>query len=476
MTMNILMLDKSFITDRRIVLEAEALIAQGHHVILCSGRENLEQESLGIDNQLKIYRIFTNPLLEYCLKNTNIEEVRNLSKCLGHYKNHESSRLKAYFKFAIKYPKWAIIQLNRINAPLPEKVHKMIEFILSILSRNINILRQSFKSPFQYWINAIENSVFSHFKPDVIHCHDFSSLETGVALAQKYQIPLIYDAHELYSYQPGIPSWISKNIFAKEKRLIHFAHTCITVNKQQADIMAKDFNYHQFLPISNATAEPKDFNPNHNYNLIRQATKIPQNEYIMLFQGGINRLRKIDLLMHGLAMVNQKIHLVFLTFESEINEFKALAQNLNISDRVHFLPVVPWDDMVYWAASADVGILPYQADDMNTRISSPNKMYEFICAATPMIASTELINVHQILTEENFGVSYRLKEPKDYARAIEIMFDENLGGPKRFKADLIEKRHKYLWSHEANKLINFYSRLSEQHNIPLPNKEELIEA
>jgi hypothetical protein len=280
--MNILMLDKSYITDRRIVLEAEALIEAGHQVILCSGRENLQQKAVDWDNHLKIYRVFTDALLAFLLTQSSETELQELNHILGEYKNRESSRLKAYLKFALTQPKGMLIQLNRINAPLPKWLKQLAEFGLSCLSFNLEYIQQSLQPSVTYWLNQIEQIIIPHFKPDVIHCHDYSSLETGVALSQKYGIPLVYDAHELYSYQPGLPQFIAKEIFKKEKQLIQHAHTCITVNQQQANIMANDFNYHRFLPITNATVEPKDFNPNAHYDLIRQATSIPEDEGIML--------------------------------------------------------------------------------------------------------------------------------------------------------------------------------------------------
>jgi glycosyltransferase involved in cell wall biosynthesis len=457
--MNILMLDKSVITDRRIVLEAESLIQHGHQVILCAGRSSPQQNDLDVDKHLKIYRFFTNSLLEYSLNHTTPDELNTLARLLGQYKNQSKSRLQAYLKLAFHHPKLALVQMSWIDTPIPLGIHKTIQFLLAVYSFDIGLILASLRN-FDL-TKKIEQEIISIFKPDVIHCHDFSSLKTASQLAKKLHIPLIYDAHELYSYQPGIPKLISKLIFKNEKKLIQNAHTCITVNQQQADIMAKDFNYQNFLPITNSTVEPKDFNPHEKYDLIREHTNIPANEPIMLFQGGINRLRKIDLLLEGLAQVKQKIHMAFITFGNEVGEFKNMAKDLNIADRVHFLPEVPWEDMVYWAASADVGVLPYQADDMNTKISSPNKMYEFICSATPMIASSALINVHDVLTKEHFGVSYLLKEPKDYAKAIEIMFDSELGGPKRFKEALLTHRHRYLWAHEANTLGNFYQKLAE---------------
>ena len=125
--------------------------------------------------------------------------------------------------------------------------------------------------------------------------------------------------------------------------------------------------------------------------------------------------------------------MVFLTYKKEVPEFKALAKKLGIEHRTHFIDPGPWDEMVYRAASADVGMMPYHPHDMNTTIASPNKMYEFITAAVPMIAHQGLVNVHRILQEEGFGVTRVLDAPQDYAAAIMEVFDEKLGGAQRFR-------------------------------------------
>ncbi|MGI9143218.1 MAG: glycosyltransferase, partial [Fluviibacter sp.] len=160
------------------------------------------------------------------------------------------------------------------------------------------------------------------------------------------------------------------------------------------------------------------------------------------------------------------VHMVYLTWGMEIHEFERMSTNLGIRDRVHFLNPVPWSEIVYWAASVDVGVMPYQALDLNTRISSPNKMYEFIAAGTPMIGSSELVNVAKVVPIEGFGVLRPLHVATDYAEVINEIFDPEQGGPGRFRANLIDKAHKYLWRAEASGFEAMYARLLNENYQP----------
>ena len=100
--------------------------------------------------------------------------------------------------------------------------------------------------------------------------------------------------------------------------------------------------------------------------------------------------------------------------------------------------------------------MPYQGTDQNTIISNPNKMYEFIAAGVPMIGSTELINVRKVVETEGFGVLEKFSEVSDYTRAIDRMFDPELGGSERFRDNLIKKHSPYLWDYQAMDVMKLY--------------------
>jgi glycosyltransferase involved in cell wall biosynthesis len=288
------------------------------------------------------------------------------------------------------------------------------------------------------------------------------TLRAGVEIKKLLGIPLVYDAHELYSYQPGIPHDEAKRLFMEEFNLIKHVDELIVINPQQGAIMERDLNVKKWIACTNATPWPERFEITTRYDWIRDETQIPEDHKIMLFQGGINKERRIDYILRGLAAARRKdIHIVFLTFGSEIPLFREMARELGIGNRVHFLDLVPWDEMLFWAASADAGIMPYQATDQNTAISSPNKMYEFIMAGTPMIGSSDLVNVRRVVAGEQFGVLASFRNDADYTSAINEMFDERKGGPERFRPALIANAQKYSWENESKAVMAMYARLAE---------------
>ena len=309
---------------------------------------------------------------------------------------------------------------------------------------------------------------------DVVHAHDLPSLRVAIEIKKLRGVPVIYDAHELYSYQELVFDAAGRRrAFRAEKAMLADVDHIVTVTDMQAEIMKFDFGPGDYATITNATETPSGFDPNRKYDLIREKTGIPAGDKILLFQGTLGHSRYHHLLLDGLAMARGDVHIAFLTWGHEIVEFREMAKNLGIADRVHFLPPVPYDAVVFWAASADAGMMPYQASNVNTLISGPNKMFEFIAAAVPMIVSTCLLNASRLIESEGFGVTRTLRVAEDYAAAIDEMFDESLGGAGRFRRNLLEKRDQHLWRSEKRNLVRLYERAETRRNLGAAGERKL---
>ncbi len=509
--MNIVMVDKSAFIDRRIVLEANSLQEEGHKPTLLNVRGATDAETESV-NGLPVVRfsfavntaaldiLEVDSKVEEARVNRSLERMTWLQKILDAVIPSWTGFVGRKFKttlLLVSCPRAGLATMHNCKRGLAFK--GLLVILLSLLTLNPRIfwsaLRICFrkgvssagklasklpllkprrkppeipmKAPAAFtetlqdsWDHQVFDYVKSLAKVDIIHTHDLTSLPAAVACARHRRVPLVYDSHELYSYQPGFTPERVSELFNMEVDLIQYVDHVIVINEQMIDVMRRDLGDRSFTALTNATNLPTGFDIRKRYNLIREKTGIPQDEPILLFQGIINRLRFIDLLLEGLAQAQRTdVHMVFLTWGIEIYEFREMARTLGIGHRVHFLPPVDWDQIVYWAASADAGIMPYQPNCLSVRISSPNKMYEFIAAGTPMIGSSELENVHRIVSGEGFGVTLPLIEPKDYAAAIDKMFDVSKGGASRFRPNLLAKSRDYLWECEAEKLVALYRRI-----------------
>jgi glycosyltransferase involved in cell wall biosynthesis len=106
----------------------------------------------------------------------------------------------------------------------------------------------------------------------------------------------------------------------------------------------------------------------------------------------------------------------------DLELFRAHAAELGLDgDAVSFTGPLPHAEAMHAVARADVGVVPHHADEAwNTTI--PNKLFDYMAAALPVIAS-DAAPVARILAETGAGLVFRSGDPRSLARAIGGMVD-----------------------------------------------------
>jgi glycosyltransferase involved in cell wall biosynthesis len=452
--MKILMLDKNFLIDRRILLEASSLRAAGHEVEILAG--NMPS---GFDAVLPPDDQFTHRI---DLQPPPINQVD--AKLRQKADRGEANRFELMLLFVIR-PDVAVDAIPSSRLPGIIKVPAL--FVFSILAAILRFVTPKphpclpkGTQPLDWWDRGAIDLAIEKLRPDAVQANDLPTLKAACVIAAKLNVPVVYDAHELYAFQPGVSPAAARIMIDEEKALSPRLSAIIVINREQASVMQDYLGDRNFVVCANATNPPSGFQVGHRDMRLREAIGLKPGDEVMLFQGGVNRARRIDLLLKGLAHAKSKhVHVAFLTFGS-VSEFESLADELGIRHRVHFLPLVPWDDVVLWASGADCGVLPYQATDLNTKISSPNKMYEFIQAGTPMIASSELVNVSKVVGGLGLGVLLPLTYPTDYAALIDKMFAPEHGGASRFRPAVAAVAADFTWDREVAGVVSLYDQLA----------------
>jgi glycosyltransferase involved in cell wall biosynthesis len=136
---------------------------------------------------------------------------------------------------------------------------------------------------------------------------------------------------------------------------------------------------------------------------------------------------------------------------------KTLADTCGVRHRVHFLEPVPQDELLKWTASADVGIIPYPPIDLNHRLCSPNKLFEFIQAGLPILAN-DLPFLRQLIDGEQIGMVAPLSSPSEFRAAIASVFQDS-ERLARWRARLAAIRQRYSWHRESQRLLAIYDSL-----------------
>ncbi|MGC8927804.1 MAG: glycosyltransferase [Myxococcota bacterium] len=397
-----------FMIDRRIILEAESLIKAGHSVTLLSGFECKKEE-------------------HYTMRGISIHR---------YVYDWDDYRLKVIRKF------------------LPDR-----EILRRAVNRGFILFANRFLtlSPFERFIFDKANQ----FEADIIHCHDLPVLKPAILLSAIRDIPLIYDAHELYPSQKVLPFRLRLRSFLNERLYIKYADYVITVNEFIADIMKRRYRVRDIGVIMNCAKPLKNQDLNEYRGLLRERLKLKEGDKIVLFQGWISQERNLDNIVRAFKYTGENIKLVLIGYGPYESKLREIVRRERLKKRVFFVGEVPSDEILKYSVGADIGIIPYEPIDENHKYCSPNKFFEFILCGLPVI-SNELPFFMSMNKKYGAVITADMKRPYELAKVIKSVFaDEDR--MNRLRDGAIKASLELNWSVEEKKLYDIYEKVSDIH-------------
>lgn len=414
---HILMLTHDQLLDRRVVAQAQSLILQGHQITLLALSHTADGSSEITPEGIKLIRIG----LKDIVPNNRI------------YKSYISGRNTfANILHVVDNP--VLKFFSKLLSKMNWLVHRVL---LTVRYQNLYL-----HDPLPFKSAFLKEELA--FIPDLVQVHDLPTLEAGVALAESWGVPLIYDAHELYPEQRAFSKVQQKLCARAEIKLIQQAQQVFTVNESIAVEMAKRYNIKKPLILLNAIDPPFPFDLSKRYNLLREKLKISAERRILLFQGGFAPHRNLEDLIRAMAIL--KTHDIDLVMMGSGKLGKLLhkqSEHLGLLEkRIYFLPAVPLSELLQHSASADIGIIPYPHVDLNSYYCTPNKLFEFIQAGLPILAN-DSPELKRFVVGEEFGLVRPMHSVQQIADAIDQVFASN--DINIWKQRLSERRHAYSW-------------------------------
>lgn len=298
-------------------------------------------------------------------------------------------------------------------------------------------------------------------RADVYHAHDLNNLPAAAAAARATGARLVYDAHELFPEMANRWVRLKRASWRRlEARLLPRCDLALTVNDFIAAEMARRYRVPPPLVVLNCPDPPPGFDPEAPHNHLREALGLPAETQLVLYQGWMSEGRGLENLVRAAALLPPTVAVVFMGYGEYQDALVALARDAGVSERISFLPPVSQADLLAWCASADLGVIPYQPVDLNNYYSSPNKLFDFIHARVPLVAS-DLPFLRQVIVGHDLGAVARLDSPQAYATAILAV----LGDPARrplLRANLAHAATIYTWQAQAARLLTAYGVMSDE--------------
>lgn len=290
---------------------------------------------------------------------------------------------------------------------------------------------------------------------DVVHCHDFPMLKVALRGARLAGKPIVYDAHELYHAQATLPDATRRAYRARERRLIREVDAAITVNPFIAAEMAQDYKIPAPYVILNAMPRETATGAG-----LRERLGWSGADKIAMYQGWMSAERGIDKLVRAAAHFPPNVRLVLVGYGAVEDELKSISASQGTNDgRVVFYGRVEPEELAPLTASADLGLIPYSAVDLNHLYCSPNKLFEFVMAGLPFLAN-DLPYLRSVCETYGVGQVTDLQSEHAIAREVSSIFADP-GRHARMREAALKAREVLNWDVEGAKLVDIYHQRIE---------------
>ena len=189
----------------------------------------------------------------------------------------------------------------------------------------------------------------------------------------------------------------------------------------------------------------------------REEMKVSEYDLLIILQGaGINMDKGAEELLDSIN-ISEGITLLIIGSGDVIPQLKQRVKELNIENKVKILPLVPWNILMKYTKSADIGMCLEKDTNLNYRYSLPNKLFDYISAGIPILSS-DLPETGKIIREYRCGQVIPSVTPEFISKTLsEVMNDRKKLA--EFRRNSVIASKDLNWDIESKKVIELYSRI-----------------
>jgi glycosyltransferase involved in cell wall biosynthesis len=180
---------------------------------------------------------------------------------------------------------------------------------------------------------------------------------------------------------------------------------------------------------------------------------------VVAYAGHLYAWKGVDVLLEALARL-PTVHGLIVgghAAEPDLARTKSVAQRLGLTNRVTFTGLVEPARVPVLLSGAAVLVLPNTTSAISTRFTSPLKLFEYMAAGRPIVAS-DLPSIREILRD---GASALLVPPGD-AAALADAIDRLLTDPDlsaRLAGAAFDEVPAYSWARRAERLEALFAEV-----------------
>lgn len=285
---------------------------------------------------------------------------------------------------------------------------------------------------------------------DILWANDLDTLLPLFIISKLRNKPLIYDSHELFTQVPEL----NTNPFAKKVWLFIEKHTVpklkyvLTVCNPIKEYFKKEYGINARV-VRNIPL----------YKEENQAAKsYPLEEKIIVWQGAANIDRSLEDLVLAMKEIDAKLFIIgrgdiIPTLRKEI-------EDNNLEDKVSLLGRLPFEKMMEYTRKATIGLSLDRPTNENYKISLPNKIFEYINAATPVLC-TPLQEIKTIVEQYNIGVFIESPNKDNLVKNINNLLNSN-DSLQSMSNNCLSAQKDLSWQKEEKEIFNILEEIEKK--------------
>ncbi len=340
----------------------------------------------------------------------------------------------------------------------PTRAHNSTSRPAATLKRQaVRLVKYAARSPLSSYVQrGIDERMLARvveFSPDIIHAHDLNTLEVAVALKKKLGVPLVYDSHEIASDRNHHTSAQKRKSESDERRLLPNVDHVIMVSHGCAQYTTDKYGITLPTVIMNT---PELSSAEAATRSLRAEFTIPESHTVLVHQGSLQKNRGVEETIQAVREIPDCTYII-IGYGQHRPFLEEFVRTENLSDKVKFFGPVPSEQLVEWAASADIGICTIVGKTKSYLYAMPNKLFEYTMAGLPVVASN-YPDMGTYVSDNHMGVTCDPESPQDIRRAInELISNPDLR--RQCAEGSREARNRFNWSVEKEKLLAIYNEL-----------------
>jgi glycosyltransferase involved in cell wall biosynthesis len=288
-------------------------------------------------------------------------------------------------------------------------------------------------------------------RADVLFTRDLGVASMLLGIPSALRAPVVYESH---GYAPDVaaalPSLVAtagapskaklRRLAAREARVWKEADGYVTITRGLADELLRRHGPRDLLAVVPDGAR------------IGGSRGIAPPPGVVGYAGHLYVWKGVDVLLQAIALVPGAGGLIVGGHgaEPDLGRLKALATDLGLSERVTFTGLVDPEQVPAHLANSTILALPNPASAISTHFTSPLKLFEYMAAERPIVAS-DLPALREILRDGENALLVAPGDPAALAGAIRRLLEDPALGARlaaAARADVAE----YGWDRRAARL------------------------